>query len=62
VLDRPLGPDGGDRAEGLRRLEAGVDADAARYRELLDVLSGRKPQPSNTEDYVWLIEALRERS
>jgi hypothetical protein len=48
-----------DRAAVLESLEAGLDAGAERYRELLRVVRGHQPQPSRAEDYTWLAQALR---
>ncbi|GHH80665.1 MerR family transcriptional regulator [Streptomyces sulfonofaciens] len=60
VLDALLGPDG-DRAAVLERLQAGTDADAARYRELLARVAGRSPAPDHREEFAWVAAALRTR-
>lgn len=48
-----------DRAEVLEALQAGLDAGAERFRELLRTVRGHDPQPSRAEEYAWLRQALR---
>ncbi|HWM40344.1 MAG TPA: MerR family transcriptional regulator [Streptomyces sp.] len=48
-----------NRAEVLQCLEAGLAADAERYRQLLAVVRGHGPRPSRVEAYDWLAQALR---
>ena len=47
------------RAAVRERLEAGMFAEAERYRHLMAVLNGREPKPSYADDFAWLLEALR---
>ena len=58
VLDR-LFP-GADRREVLRCLEAGLAADAERFRQLLRLVRGHEPLPSRADDLEWLARALRD--
>ncbi|SCK42505.1 MerR family transcriptional regulator [Streptomyces sp. WMMB 322] len=48
-----------DRSEVLEALQAGLDAGAERFRELLRTVRGHDPQPSRAEEYTWLRQALR---
>jgi DNA-binding transcriptional MerR regulator len=48
-----------DRAAVLESLDAGLEAGAERYRELLRTVRGHEPQPSRSDDYAWLGRALR---
>ncbi|UQU62873.1 MerR family DNA-binding transcriptional regulator [Couchioplanes caeruleus] len=57
VLDR-LFP-GAGRGEVLRCLEAGLAADAERFRQLLRTVHGHEPRPSRTAELSWLEQALR---
>ncbi|MGA5300377.1 MerR family transcriptional regulator [Nucisporomicrobium flavum] len=50
---------GADRAEVLRCLEAGLAANAERFRQLLRAVRGHEPRPSRMPDLTWLAEALR---
>jgi DNA-binding transcriptional MerR regulator len=50
-----------DRAEVLKRLEAGTNLRLARYRELSAVVNGLEPQPSYEEEFAWVVAALRAR-
>ncbi|MYV49206.1 MerR family transcriptional regulator [Streptomyces sp. SID2888] len=59
VLGELLGD--ADRAAVLDRMEAGFDERLTRYRELLCVLNGR-PRPPHTEDFAWVVAALRHRA
>lgn len=47
-----------DRADVLEGLDAGLDAGAERFRELLRIVRGHEPQPSRAEEYEWLRQAL----
>lgn len=47
------------RAEVLEGLDAGLDAGAERYQELLHTVRGHAPRPSRGDDYAWLGRALR---
>ncbi|WP_255952058.1 helix-turn-helix domain-containing protein [Streptomyces odontomachi] len=60
VLDELLGPDT-DRAAVLQRMESGTQADAARYRELVAIVSGREPKSAHREEFAWTMAALRAR-
>ncbi len=51
--------DAAGRAAVRRRLEAGVYAEAERYRRLTAVVNGRQPKPSHADDFAWLLDALR---
>ncbi|MEU6381560.1 MerR family transcriptional regulator [Streptomyces sp. NPDC046909] len=51
-----------DRAEVLKRLEAGTNLRLARYRELSAVVNGLEPQPSYEEEFTWVVAALRART
>lgn len=65
----PIGPEAtavlhdlfgdGDPAEVLLRLEGGSAADAVRYRQLVARVRGREPQPAHTDEFSWLVRALR---
>ena len=57
VLDR-LFP-GADRGEVSRCLEAGLAADAERFRQLLQLVRGHEPLPSRADNLDWLARALR---
>ncbi|MFD7440061.1 MerR family transcriptional regulator [Streptomyces sp. NPDC059909] len=63
VLDQVLGPAGtagpARRADVLARLQAGADAQAERYRQLLAAVHGEPVPPSQADDYAWLAAALR---
>ncbi|OEU91627.1 MerR family transcriptional regulator [Streptomyces abyssalis] len=48
-----------DRAGILQGLDAGLEAGADRYAELLRSVRGHEPQPSRAPDYEWLGRALR---
>ncbi|MEV6251089.1 hypothetical protein AB0M38_33715 [Streptomyces sp. NPDC051742] len=48
-----------DRAALLRSLEAGIEAEAERYRRLVACVRGQKPSPDATEELDWLARALR---
>jgi DNA-binding transcriptional MerR regulator len=48
-----------DRAELLECLEAGLDADAERFRRLLAEVRGRARGRSDRDDLTWLGQALR---
>lgn len=48
-----------DPAEVLLRLEAGSAAGAVRYRQLVARVRGREPQPAYTDEFAWLVTALR---
>ncbi|MEV6864673.1 hypothetical protein AB0M44_27165 [Streptosporangium subroseum] len=47
------------RTEVLERVEAGLDAQAERYWQLLALIRGEQPRPTTTPDYRWLAQALR---
>ncbi|MES5817170.1 MerR family transcriptional regulator [Streptomyces sp. RG80] len=51
-----------DRAEVLKRLEAGTNLRLARYRELSAVVNGLEPQPAYEEEFAWVVAALRART
>ncbi|MFF7094826.1 MerR family transcriptional regulator [Streptomyces rubradiris] len=59
VLDDLFGD--ADRAEVLERMTAGFDERVARYRHLLAVVN-RQPAPPHTEDFAWVVDALRARA
>ncbi len=60
VVARLLGDmDAGGRAAVRQRLEAGLFAEAERYRHLMAVINGREPKPSHADDFAWLLAALR---
>ena len=60
VVDRLLGDmDADGRAAVRERLEAGLFAEAERYRHLMAVINGREPKPSHADDFAWLLAALR---
>ncbi|GAA4231672.1 DNA-binding transcriptional MerR regulator [Streptosporangium album] len=61
VLDELLGTAAGAprRAEVLERIEAGLDAQAERYWQLMALIRGEQPHPTTTPDYQWLVQALR---
>ncbi|WP_432930788.1 MerR family transcriptional regulator [Microbispora sp. CA-135349] len=62
VVTRLLGDmDAAGRAAVRERLEAGLFAEAERYRHLMAVINGREPKPSHADDFAWLLEALRAR-
>jgi DNA-binding transcriptional MerR regulator len=48
-----------DRAELADRLEAGTDARAERYWQLLAIINGWPPVPTTVPAWEWLIAALR---
>ncbi|MFD3514810.1 MerR family transcriptional regulator [Streptomyces sp. NPDC058657] len=48
-----------DRAAVLRSLEAGIEAEAERYRRLVARVRGQDSFPDATEDLQWLARALR---
>lgn len=51
-----------DRAEVLRRLEAGTNLRLVRYRELSAIVNGLEPQSSYEEEFAWVVAALRART
>lgn len=60
IVSRLLGDmDAAGRAAVRERLEAGLFAEADRYRRLMAIINGREPKPSHTEDFAWLLDALR---
>ncbi|MBD3147021.1 MerR family transcriptional regulator [Microbispora bryophytorum] len=60
VVGRLLGDmDADGRAAVRERLEAGLFAEAERYRHLMAVINGREPKPSHADDFAWLLAALR---
>ncbi|WP_169982159.1 MerR family transcriptional regulator [Microbispora sp. H10836] len=60
VVARLLGDmDAAGRAAVRERLEAGLFAEAERYRHLMALINGREPKPSHADDFAWLLEALR---
>ncbi|MDN3262093.1 MerR family transcriptional regulator [Streptomyces sp. CSDS2] len=59
VLDDLFGD--ADRAGVLERMTAGFDERVARYRHLLAVVN-RQPAPPHTEDFAWVVDALRARA
>ncbi|AWS45129.1 MerR family transcriptional regulator [Streptosporangium sp. 'caverna'] len=61
VLDELLGTNAGAprRAEVLERVEAGLDAQAERYWQLMALIRGEQPRPTTTPDYQWLARSLR---
>lgn len=61
VLDRILaGTPGDQRRAGLREhLEAGTDARAERYWQLLGIINGWPPVPPHVPAFEWMIAALR---
>jgi DNA-binding transcriptional MerR regulator len=61
VLDRILAgtPDDRRRPELLARLEAGTDARAERYWQLMGIINGWPPFPAHVPVFEWLIAALR---
>ncbi|MFI7626566.1 MerR family transcriptional regulator [Microbispora rosea] len=60
VVGRLLGDmDADGRAAVVQRLEAGLFAEAERYRHLMAVINGREPKPSHADDFAWLLAALR---
>ncbi|MDL5205995.1 MerR family transcriptional regulator [Streptomyces sp. ALI-76-A] len=48
-----------DRAAVLRSLEAGIEAEAERYRTLVAQVRGQDASPDATEELEWLKRALR---
>ncbi|QPP05891.1 MerR family transcriptional regulator [Streptomyces bathyalis] len=48
-----------DRVAVLESLEAGLEAGAERYRQLLRVVRGHPAGPSRDADHEWLAQALR---
>ncbi|OIK07093.1 MerR family transcriptional regulator [Streptomyces monashensis] len=50
-----------DREAVLERMTAGFNDRVARYRELLSVVN-RQPAPPHTEDFAWVVTALRARA
>jgi DNA-binding transcriptional MerR regulator len=61
VLDRILVSPRGDqrRADLLAQLEAGTDARAERYWQLLGIINGWPPFPAHVPAFEWMIAALR---
>jgi hypothetical protein len=61
VLDRILaGTPGDQRRPQLReQLEAGTDARAERYWQLLGIINGWPPFPPHVPAFEWMIAALR---
>ncbi|WP_182882640.1 MULTISPECIES: MerR family transcriptional regulator [unclassified Microbispora] len=60
VVTRLLGDmDAAGRAAVRERIEAGLYAEADRYRRLMAVINGREPKPSHADDFAWLLDALR---
>ncbi|MET9395365.1 MerR family transcriptional regulator [Streptomyces sp. NPDC006624] len=57
VLSRLFGD--ADRAAVLRSLEAGIEAEAERYRGLVARVRGQYASPDATEELEWLARALR---
>ncbi|NGO07652.1 MerR family transcriptional regulator [Streptomyces sp. HC44] len=57
VLDELLGDQ--DRGAVLERLEAGSWTEAVRYRELAAIIRGQEPKPAHTEEFAWVVAALR---
>ncbi|WSQ11934.1 MerR family transcriptional regulator [Streptomyces sp. NBC_01231] len=51
-----------DLDEVLERLEAASTARLARYRELSAVVKGLEPQSAYTEEFSWVVAALRARA
>lgn len=60
VLDRILGgtPDDQRRAQLLDQLEAGTDARAERYWQLMGIINGWAPFPPHVPAFEWVIAAL----
>jgi DNA-binding transcriptional MerR regulator len=48
-----------DRAGVLESLEAGTEAGADRFRQLISMVRGHAPRPSRAEDHSWLAQALK---
>jgi DNA-binding transcriptional MerR regulator len=59
VLGRLLGD--ADRAAVLERMESAAHAELARFRELTALVRGTEPLPAHTEDFAWVVAALRSR-
>jgi DNA-binding transcriptional MerR regulator len=59
VLDRILAGTPGDRSQLLGQLEAGTDARAERYWQLLGIINGWPPFPAHVPAFEWTIAALR---
>ncbi|MGP4045166.1 helix-turn-helix domain-containing protein [Streptomyces sp. 2A115] len=57
VLDELLGDQ--DRTEVLERLEVASWTEAVRYRELAAIIRGQGPRPAHTEEFGWVVAALR---
>ncbi|MFJ3666515.1 MerR family transcriptional regulator [Streptomyces sp. NPDC090106] len=51
-----------DRAEVLRRLEAGSNHRIARYRQLWATVKGIGPQSAHEPEFAWVVAALRART
>ncbi|MFE1297194.1 MerR family transcriptional regulator [Streptomyces sp. NPDC058731] len=51
-----------DPAAVLERLTAAANERVARYRELSALVNGLDPQPAHTEEFAWVVAALRVRA
>jgi DNA-binding transcriptional MerR regulator len=51
-----------DPAAVLERLTAAANERVARYRELSLLVNGLDPQPAHTEEFAWVVAALRARA
>ncbi|MGW0133899.1 MerR family transcriptional regulator [Streptomyces sp. NPDC003299] len=51
-----------DPAAVLERLTAAANERVARYRELSALVNGLDPQPAHTEEFAWVVAALRARA
>jgi hypothetical protein len=61
VLRELLGEEA-DFAAVLTRLEANAADELSRYRELLAVVNGRRPDAGHREEFAWVVAALRARA
>ncbi|WP_151771154.1 MerR family transcriptional regulator [Streptomyces abyssomicinicus] len=61
VLRELLGEDA-DHAAVLARMEANTTDKLSRYRELLAVVKGRRPDADHREEFAWVVAALRSRA
>jgi DNA-binding transcriptional MerR regulator len=59
---RDLLGEGADFAAVLTRLEANATDKLSRYRELLAVVKGRRPDSEHREEFAWVVAALRARA
>ncbi|MFC8202015.1 MerR family transcriptional regulator [Streptomyces sp. NPDC057298] len=59
VLDGLLGT--ADRAAVLERMESATHVELARFRELTALVRGTGPLPAHTEEFAWVVAALRAR-